>query len=126
VLGIPHSVGKVLVVDTDEESRSFLQMVLGSVGFAVLDAENGEQALRQMEGEDADLILVDLAKPTPQDLEMVRLLQRQRPNIKVIAMSGTLGDEFLRAAEQLGAHATLAKPLRADQLLETIRRTTSD
>ncbi len=126
VLGIPHSVGKVLVVDTDEESRSFLQMVLGSVGFAVLDAENGEQALKQMEGEDADLILVDLAKPTPQDMEMVRLLQRQRPNIKVIAMSGTLGDEFLRAAEQLGAHATLAKPLRADQLLETIRRTTSD
>jgi PAS domain S-box-containing protein len=124
-LGPPRSVGKVLVVDSEEEIRSFLQMVLSSVGFAVLEAESGEQALRNLEGEVVDMILVDLGKPGQHELDLVRLLQKRRPDLKVIAMSGTLGEEFLRAAEELGANATLGKPIRADQLLETVRRTTA-
>ncbi len=62
---------------------------------------------------------MDLEKPGQQELEKIRLLQKRHPDLKVIAMSEAFGDEFLRAAEQLGAQATLAKPIRADQLLET-------
>ena len=125
VLGPPRSAGMILVVDGEEESRSFLRTVLGSVGFAVLEADGGEQALRQLAGENVDLMIVDLGKSGHQELEMIRLLLKRRPDLKMIAMSGTFGDEFLRAAEELGARATLTKPIRADQLLETIRRTTA-
>jgi CheY-like chemotaxis protein len=126
VLGPPRSAGKVMVVDAEASIRSFLRMVLGSVGYEVLEADDGEQALKHLDGEDVDLILVDLGTPGQQELEKIRLLQKRQPDLKVIAMSGTFGDEFLRAAEQLGAQATLAKPIRADQLLETVRRTATE
>ena len=114
------------MVDAEPGIRSFLLMVLGSVGYEVLAADNGEQALKNLDGERVDLILVDLGKSGPPELEKIRLLQKRHPDLKVIAMSGTFGDEFLRAAEQLGAQATLAKPIRADQLLETVRRTATE
>jgi len=123
VLGPPRSAGMILVIDGEENTRSFMQTVLGSVGFAVLDADGGEQAIRHLDGEDVDLILMDLGQSGQHELDMIRTYQQRRPNLKVIAMSATFGDEFLRAAEALGARATLAKPLRADQLLETVRRT---
>jgi CheY-like chemotaxis protein len=123
VLGPPRSAGMILVIDSEEDTRNFMQTVLGSVGFAILEADGGEQALRHLDGEGIDLILVDLGQSGQQDLDMIRTYQQRRPNLKVIAMAATFGDEFLRAAEALGARATLAKPVRADQLLETVRRT---
>jgi two-component system cell cycle sensor histidine kinase/response regulator CckA len=123
VLGPPRSAGMILVIDGEEDTRNFMQTVLGSVGFAVLDADGGEQAIKHLDGEEVDLILVDLGQSGQHELDMIRTYQQRRPNLKVIAMSATFGDEFLRAAEALGARATLAKPVRADQLLETVRRT---
>jgi CheY-like chemotaxis protein len=126
VLGPPRSAGKVLVIDDEAGIRSFLRMVLVSVGYEVLEATDGEQALKDLNGEIVDLILVDLEIPSHQDVEKIRVLQKRHPDLKVIAMSEAFGNEFLRAAEQLGAQATLTKPIRADQLLETIRRTATE
>ena len=126
VLGPPRSAGKVLVIDDEAGIRSFLRMVLVSVGYEVVEATDGEQALKDLNGDIVDLILVNLEIPTHQDVEKIRVLQKRHPDLKVIAMAEAFGNEFLRAAEQLGAQATLAKPIRADQLLETIRRTATD
>ena len=126
VLGPPRSAGKVLVIDDQAGIRSFLRMVLVSVGYEVLEADNGEQALKNLNGDVVDLILVNLEIPSLQDVEKIRVLQKRHPELKVIAMAEAFGNDFLRAAEQLGAQATLAKPIRADQLLETLRRTTTD
>jgi CheY-like chemotaxis protein len=101
-------------------------MVLGSVGYDVVAADDGEQALKNLNDDRVDLILVDLGKSGPHELEKIRLLQKRHADLKVIAMSGTLGEEFLRVAEQLGAQATLVKPIRADQLLDTVRRTATE
>ncbi len=126
VLGPPRSAGKVLVIDDEAGIRSFLRMILVSVGYEVLESTNAEEALRNLNGEIVDLILVNLGIPNHQDVEKIRMLQKRYPDLKVIAMSEAYGNEFLRAAEQLGAQATLAKPIRADQLLETLRRTVTD
>ena len=126
VLGPPRSAGKVLVIDDEAGIRSFLRMILVSVGYEVLESTNAEEALKNLNGEIVDLILVNLGIPNHQDMEKIRMLQKRHPDLKVIAMSEAYGDEFLRAAEQLGAQATLAKPIRADQLLETLRRTVTD
>ena len=122
VLGPPRSAGRILVVDGETGIRSFLRMILVSVGYEVLEADDGEQALKQMDSEGVDLILVDLDILGQQELEKIRLLQKRQPDLKVIAMSGALGDEFLQTAEQLGAQSSLAKPIRADQLLESVRQ----
>jgi signal transduction histidine kinase/DNA-binding response OmpR family regulator len=125
-LGPPRSAGKVLVIEDETGIRSFLRMILASVGYEVLEADSAEQALKNLNGEVVELILVNLGVPSQYNVEKIRLLQKRHPNLKVIAMAEAYGNEFLRAAEQLGAQATLAKPIRADQLLETLRRTSSE
>jgi signal transduction histidine kinase/DNA-binding response OmpR family regulator len=125
-LGPPRSAGKVLVIEDETGIRSFLRMILASVGYEVLEADSAEQALKNLNGEVVELILVNLGVPSQQNMDKIHMLQQRHPNLKVIAMAEAYGNEFLRAAEQLGAQATLSKPIRADQLLETIRRTTGD
>ena len=125
-LGSPRSAGKVLVIEDETGIRSFLRMILASVGYEVLEADSAEQALKNLNGEVVELILVNLGVPSQQNVDKIHMLQQRHPNLKVIAMAEAYGNEFLRAAEQLGAQATLSKPIRADQLLETIRRTTGD
>ena len=126
MLGSPRSAGKVLVVDGEAGIRGFLRMVLVSVGYEVAEARDAEQALRLLDDEDVDLILVDLQIPGTQDWDKFRALQKRQPDLKVIALSAAFGDGFQRSAEQLGAQATLAKPIRADQLLEAVRRTAAE
>ena len=125
-LGPPRSAGKVLVIEDEAGIRSFLRMILVSVGYEVLERIARKQALKNLNGEMVDLILVNLGIPSQQNMDKIRMLQKRHPDLKVIAMAEAYGNEFLRAAEQLGAQATLAKPIRADQLLETLRRTVTD
>lgn len=123
-LGPVSSAGKVLVIDEDAGLRSFLRMVLGSVGYEVLEASDGAQALQQVNGESVSLVLVDLETATEQETEELRSLHERRPDIKLIAYSGAFRDDQRQAAQQLGARATLVKPIRADQLLEAVRQAT--
>jgi DNA-binding NarL/FixJ family response regulator len=67
-----------------------------------------------------ELIITDLAMPEEEGLEMIRLLQKEQPRIKIVAMSGAFEPAVLKAARYLGAHATLTKPLSLDELLHCI------
>lgn len=69
-----------------------------------------------------DLIITDLVMPKQEGIETIRLLRRDHPEVevKVIAMSGAFGGDYLRIAQYLGASKTLAKPVHADALLRTV------
>ena len=75
-----------------------------------MEADNGEQALKNLNGDVVDLILVDLEIPSLQDVEKIRVLQKRHPELKVIAMAEAFGNDFLRAAEQLGAQPHWPSP----------------
>jgi CheY-like chemotaxis protein len=118
----PRSCGIVLVVDDDPAIHSLLRTILAGVGYDVLEAADGKQALQQFDSCEVDLVLTDLAMPDVDGLETIQLLRKKRPQLKIIAFSGRFGSELLRTAELLGAQATLAKPIQPEQLLETVRR----
>jgi YesN/AraC family two-component response regulator len=73
-----------------------------------------------------DLMLTDLVMPEMEGLDLIRRVRKERPELKVIAMSGEFGGSFLKVAGLLGAHATLPKPIRPDALLDSIRRVLED
>jgi DNA-binding NtrC family response regulator len=58
--------------------------------------------------------------PEQEALETIQFLRSERPNLKIIAMSGTA--EGHPVAEKLGAHVTLPKPLQVEKVLETVRK----
>jgi PAS domain S-box-containing protein len=122
VLGSPRPAGAILVVDDEPGVRKVLRNVLAGVGYEVLEAETGKEAEQQTEACGIDLAIIDLAMPEQDGIETIRTLRRMRPQLKIIAMSGVFAGPLLHAAELLGAQASLAKPIRPDELLEAVAR----
>jgi CheY-like chemotaxis protein len=110
----------VLVVDDDEAVRKVLRYMLEGGGYRVLEAGDGRQALAKVRGEEVALVLTDLVMPEQEGFETIQVIRREWPSIKVIAMSGAFGGEFLHVAKLLGAHSTLQKPLRAAIVLGAV------
>jgi PAS domain S-box-containing protein len=124
VLG-PPGTATILVVDDEPGIRALMQKVLTGAGYKVMEARDGKDALGQIQGSEVDLVVTDLSMPEMEGLEMIGIIRKERPELKIIAISGMFGGRFLHAAELLGAHATLAKPIRPDDLLDAVRRVLS-
>ena len=60
--------------------------------------------------------------PDRDGIEVIQSIRKQQPNMKIIAISGAFGGNMLRAAELLGAHATVMKPCSPGQLIAIVRK----
>ena len=112
----------ILVVDDYDLIRTYLRRILQDARYEVFEASNGREALKRLRENAADLVITDLIMPEQEGLETIQFLRSERPNLKIIAMSGTAEGQYLPVAEKLGAHVTLPKPLRAERVLETVRK----
>lgn len=111
---------RVLIVDDDVGVRDVLRSMLEAAGYRVVLAENGKEAMNALKAEEADLILTDLVMPEQEGIETIKALRQEYPGIRVIAMSGAFGGDYLRIAAYLGAHGTLAKPIQMEALLKLV------
>lgn len=118
----PGSTSKnVLVVDDESGVRALFGDVLSDAGYSVALAEDGEKALKLVRSQPFDVVLTDLVMPEKEGLEIIRTIRKEQPGLKIIAMSGAFGGEYLRAARILGADATLIKPVSPAQLVAAMR-----
>jgi CheY-like chemotaxis protein len=120
VLGPPASAARIVVADDEAGVRSFLRLALEGGGYEVIEAEDGKQALREARSGRVDLVITDLVMPEQEGIETIRALRREMPQVRIIAISGAFGGQFLKAAEMLGADAVLLKPVSAQLLLTTV------
>jgi len=116
----PQGFQHVLIVDDERALLKALAMVLEEAGFQVFTAESGRQATAILSEHQIDLLITDLSMPDEDGIELVRRLKKEHRDLKVITMSGTFGPDLLKAAQFLGADATLSKPMTAAQLLHCI------
>jgi len=117
---------KILVVDDEEAIRISVTEILEYEQFEVVQAENGREAVKRLETETFDLMLIDLIMPVTEGIETIRIVHKKYPNFKIIAMSGggrVNPDNYLQIAAQFGANATIAKPFDREQLLAVIDET---
>ena len=121
-LGTRGRVETIVVADDEPGVRSFLSKILTGAGYQVLEANNGREAVRQVEASGAELMITDLAMPEQEGIETIRALHRARPQLKIIAISGQFAGSLLHATERLGAQASIAKPIHADELLQVVAR----
>jgi CheY-like chemotaxis protein len=122
VLGGVRPASTIVVADDEPGVRSFLRKILTGAGYRVLEAKDGLEAVKQVRDSGADLLITDLAMPGQEGIETIQVLRRERPQLKIIAMSGQFAGPILRMAETLGAHASLAKPIQPGELLGTVER----
>jgi methanogenic corrinoid protein MtbC1 len=112
----------VLITDDDPGVRKYLGHVLRHAGYRVLEAEDGNAAMRALQGQAVHLVLMDLIMPDQEGLETIPLIKAGFPSTRILAMSGAFGGTFLLAAKALGANDALAKPIEAEVLLQAVRR----
>jgi CheY-like chemotaxis protein len=112
-------VPQVLVVEDDPDIRDCMQMVLEDEGYHVITAANGAEAERELAHVDKPcVILLDLMMPVMSGWELLDHLRRDGrldDGLHVIVVSASLG-QLPR-----GTYRCMRKPVRIDQLLETVR-----
>jgi DNA-binding NtrC family response regulator len=112
---------KVLYVDDEEDFVRTMaeRMEMRALGGDV--ALSGEEALRMIEGELPDVMVLDLRLPGMDGLEVLQRVKASYPQIAVIVMTGHGSQEDEDAAKRLGAFAYLTKPVPIATLMETVR-----
>lgn len=113
----------VLVVDDEAMVREITKVTLESYNYRVLTAANGRAAIAlcQAYPEPIDLCLIDLMMPEMDGFATVSGLQRIRPEIPAIAMSGVNPTNLVQQAEKMGFRRFLAKPFDTQMLLQALQ-----
>ncbi len=113
---------KILIVEDNPQNMEVTLMTLRGQGYTLLEAVDGEEALKVADREKPDLILIDMHLPKIDGLEVIRRL-RQIPafsHVPIIALTAYAmrGDE--ERITGAGCDAYLAKPLRIHELRSTV------
>ncbi len=112
---------QILVVDDEERIRQSLTGVLKDEGYEVAQAKDGAQALKQIETDSPDLVLLDIWMPGMDGMETLEKIKAQIPNLPVIMISGHGNIELAVKGTKLGAFDFIEKPLSLEKVLLSIQ-----
>ena len=120
---LPEGTETILVAEDEPGVLRLVQNVLGQLGYRVLTATNGREALRVADAHDGviDLVISDVAMPRMTGGELVAELRQVRPAIRVMFITGYAEDLLVRQA-LAHEHATLvSKPFDILDLARRVR-----
>ena len=114
----------VLLVEDTEDNRFMMRRLLEMTGYRVVEATNGEEAVKLAEAELPQLILMDLSLPVIDGLAATRLI-RKIPDFAatpIIAVSAHDTSDFQSEAIDAGCNSYVTKPIDFNELEELIAR----
>ena len=110
----------VLIVDDEISILRSLSGLLSDEGFEVMTAANGYEALKVVDTESPDLVLLDIWMPGIDGIETLKEIKKNNPFIQVIIISGHGTIETAVKATKLGAFDLIEKPLSIDKVIVAI------
>jgi len=113
---------KVLIVDDEETIRELLKQTLEEVGYSVITATNGLEALEQVSLLEVNVVLLDIKMPGMSGMEVLAKLTADWPETCVIMVTGVADMQTAIEAMKLGAYDYLVKPLNLDDVVVKIQR----
>lgn len=117
-----HGEGVVLLVEDEAPVRAFASRALRMRGYTVLEAESAEDALRTLEdpGLTVDVFVTDVVMPGMDGPSWVRQALKERPDTRVVFVSGYAEGAFGEADQEVPNSVFLPKPFSLNQLTETV------
>ena len=114
----------LLVVDDDNAVRSFVCLASRRLGYQVVEASNGVEALERVDENQGkiSLVLTDINMPLMNGLELVRALKKRAVVPAIAVMSGRLDPNMLGALQAEGITALLGKPFSSEALRLTLTK----
>ncbi|MDR4502525.1 MAG: response regulator [Nitrospirales bacterium] len=126
MFGGQASEGLVLVVDDEADVRKVARMALEKVGYTVIEAANGEEAIeRTRSGENPlllSVIVTDINMPKVNGLEAIQFFQKEFPSVSLIVMTGYPNLESATELIKQGLVDYLVKPVDKEKLLASVAK----
>lgn len=114
---------KILVVDDEPSVCAGIEYILKPAGYDVVQTYSGEDAVKKVEAEDYDLVLMDLVMPGLDGSDACAKIKSMKPYIRVLAISGSPTgqslEKFLRSG---GIELYLYKPFGKQELIEAVEK----
>ncbi|HET6929341.1 MAG TPA: HD domain-containing phosphohydrolase [Candidatus Acidoferrum sp.] len=112
----------ILVVDDNEANRDLLSALLRAVGYQVICAADGQQALEQMTSDSVDLALLDVLMPRPSGFEVCQAIKSNPETrlIPVVLLTSLTSDSDRIHGIMCGADEFLNKPVNQHELLARV------
>ena len=124
IVGFQGEARTILVADDRWENRSVLVNLLEPLGFKVVEAENGKEALEKFHYYQPSFIVTDLSMPVMDGSEMIATLRSEPDgkNIPIVVSSASVFASDRQKSIDAGANEFLPKPIQARQLLSALSK----
>ncbi len=115
---------KIMTVDDSKVVRLTIALTLKQAGHSVVEAECGEEALKLLKAEKADLVISDFNMPRMDGSQLVRAIKSdpELQSIPVIMLTTEHARQRLDEARQAGAIGWIQKPFKAEQLVAAVQK----
>jgi DNA-binding NtrC family response regulator len=112
---------RILVMDDEENVQESLKIILSYQGYEVELASTGAQGLKMLHEAAYDLLILDLKMPDQDGFEILKIVRRDYPALKVILITGFGTLDIARKALALGAIHYFDKPMDLDRFIRKIK-----
>ena len=112
---------RILVVDDNKHTRRLFKAVLENENYTVFTAENGIEALRVMDEEHIDLVVLDIMMPKMDGYEFTKILRENQNNLPILMVSAKQLPEDKKRGFLVGTDDYMTKPVDEDEMLLRIK-----
>ena len=118
--------GKILIIDDEQDVRDAIRMQLESANYNVLEAENGEDAIKILRSENnmvnVGVILCDIRMPKVNGLECIQFFRQEAPGIPIVVVTAYPDPEMVADLMTKGVKDYLVKPVKKEKMLGVVEK----
>ncbi len=116
--------GKILIIDDESDVREAIRMQLETANYNVLEAEDGEEAIKILRSENnmvnVGVILCDIRMPKVNGLECIQFFRQEAPGIPTVVVTAYPDPEMASDLMTRGVKDYLVKPVEKEKLLGVV------
>jgi len=115
----------IMVVDDSSSVRQMMSFTLENAGYEVVEAEDGEEALKKLlDSKNINMIVTDLNMPNVTGLELIRSVRSNSEfkYIPIVVLTTEFHDAKKKESKKAGATGWITKPFKPDQLIGVIKK----
>lgn len=116
--------GTIMTVDDSASMRQMIKFTLEKSGYDVLDAVDGEDALKKLQGQKVHLVVTDLNMPNLDGIGLIKRL-KEKPEYKfvpVLMLTTESQDSMKKEGRAAGAAGWIVKPFKPEQLIGVVKK----